>query len=322
MTKSESSRIDLETSSLRFFICLFDCRCHRTTCEQLGLTGSKGSRILNELREHFGDVLFVRFGASMHPTAKAISLYPKIRELVSSFDSLTEEHIFDPVTLKRTFKIAMTDNAVACFLADILDEFYSKAPQASIEVVPVTKSVASDIKSGACDLLIYPWRKEFADLHGRPLFGKKYVVLVNKKHPLVDIHKKKGKIGLPDLLIYRQIKTTIPIASHYGNTTDMYSLGQEITQRSDSPILTPYFLSVPLFLTNTKLYAVIPEPVADLFLSSSSHLRKLPMPANAHEGKSAMLFWGDKGVSDPALQWLRSLLLSTGAKNGVPRFKK
>lgn len=157
---------------LRFFLKLYESQSHSKSCAELGLSPPKGSRVLKQLRLHFKDDLFIRFGSKMVPTPKAVALFPKIQVILNSFDDLIETKPFDPATLKRNFRIAMLDNAVVCFLSRILPEFYKKAPYSSIEIIPVTQGVVYELRSGKCDLLIYPWRREFSCLHCSPLFEK------------------------------------------------------------------------------------------------------------------------------------------------------
>lgn len=305
-----NDRKELSILALRFFIHLFALQNHKLAAEQLHLSASKGSRLLNELREHFEDELFVRFGSRMFPTKRAEQLQPEIESLLAKFDGLTTPTTFAPSSLERTFRIEATDNAVASFIAHIMPAFYQSCPKGSLEVLPVRKSLAHDLKTGFCDLAIYPWRNDFATLKHQILFEKRFVVLVEKGHPLQERLAKHGHLILSDLLDFRQVKISVELPSAHGNTVDIKAIGVQNRERSAAAVTTPYFLSVPLFLQSAPLYAIVTEQLAQFFMTTHPQLIALPMPeSKAERAQPTMLLWSETQQNDPGVQWLRSLFL-------------
>lgn len=200
-----SQNEEIDVAALRFFVCLYDLRNHQEATKLLEISASKGSRLLNSLRKHFDDELFVRFGTRMAPTQRATEVLPEIVEILERIDTLAKPEVFNPKTLRRNIRIATFDAAIANFIADIIPTFTKLAPEARLDICQVRESVAQDLKQGIIDLAISPWVPAYSNLKMQPLFHNHMVVLVAKKHPLVDVYKKRGELVVTDLLHYKQV---------------------------------------------------------------------------------------------------------------------
>ena len=85
---------------------------------RLRLTQSAVSRSLAKLRELFDDELFVRTGAGMRPTRRALELAAPLRRTLGELGALLEpRERFDPATAQRTFQIASLDYTQLTLLA-------------------------------------------------------------------------------------------------------------------------------------------------------------------------------------------------------------
>ena len=75
--------------------------------ERLGRSPSAVSHALSNLRQVFGDELFVRAGQRLVPTTKALEVAPTIHVIVSGIESLLRPNKpFEPGTQERTLAIA------------------------------------------------------------------------------------------------------------------------------------------------------------------------------------------------------------------------
>src|SRR3546814_2605328 len=68
------------------------------------------SRYLKQLRDHFGNQLFVRTRTGLEPTSIAISSAPAVSQALALYRTrLSGEPSFDPLTSARDFHIAASD---------------------------------------------------------------------------------------------------------------------------------------------------------------------------------------------------------------------
>ena len=303
---------DLDLLALRFFLHLVEHHNHKLTCSELGLSSSKGSRLLNTLRAHFKDELFVRFGANMFPTRKAESLVPQVRSILEQVNALKEEKAFDPRHMNTHVRIAAYDAGVASFIASIAPKLEALAPHVQLDVVQIHQSLVEDLKKGRCDLAISPWINRFSELHTQVLFERRFVLLLAKSHPLVSLFYARGGILMTDLHKYRQVTVTLEVQYTWGNDVDLNAMRSHQSARSERAITTPYFLSVPLFVRNTHHYAFVTEQMGKMFIEQFPDLTLLPIPeGRSEERQPTMLVWSDLTHEDPAMQWVRSLFLTS-----------
>src|SRR5215813_8413311 len=108
------NEIDLRRFDLNLLV-VFDVlmteRSVTRAAERLGRTQSAVSHSLSRLREQFGDPLLIKGGARMQPTALALALIEQARPMLGGIQRvLSPQHIFDPTTSTRVFRLAAPDS--------------------------------------------------------------------------------------------------------------------------------------------------------------------------------------------------------------------
>src|SRR6476661_2544380 len=111
MNEIDLRRFDLNL--LVVFDVLMSERSVTCAAEQLGRTQSAVSHSLSRLRAQFGDPLLVKSGQRMQPTAFALELIEQARPMLSGIQRvLSPQHLFDPKTSQRVFRLAAPDFAL------------------------------------------------------------------------------------------------------------------------------------------------------------------------------------------------------------------
>ena len=82
--------------------------------QSLDMPAATASRTLARLRDLFGDTLFTRCAGGLTPTARVLELAAKAQAVLSDMEKLLEPAVFDPASLKRSFRIACVDHG-GCF---------------------------------------------------------------------------------------------------------------------------------------------------------------------------------------------------------------
>jgi DNA-binding transcriptional LysR family regulator len=153
------SEIDLRRFDLNLLV-VFDIlmveRSVTRAAERLGRTQSAVSHSLSRLREQFGDPLLIKGGVRMQPTAFALDLIDQARPMLGGIQRvLTPQHIFDPATSRRVFRLAAPDFMRTLF-ADLLRRLRSEAPLAAIEWTAPREPTLLDVAEGLIDIAIVP----------------------------------------------------------------------------------------------------------------------------------------------------------------------
>ena len=184
--------MDIEPSFelLRDFDALFRERHLTRAAARAGRSQPAMSRSLRQLREVFGDALFVRTSRGMIPTPRAEVLAPRVEALLTSARALVEKSSFDPRTLVRSFVIGasdLVDMQVFARLAAILAEEAPKVDLVSIAAVSATPDALAD---GRVDLWTGPEQSVPAGMKCQHLFDDAFLCAVRQDHPVLGKPKK------------------------------------------------------------------------------------------------------------------------------------
>ncbi len=115
------SKVDLNL--LVVFQCLMNERSVTRTAAMLNVTQGAVSSSLKRLRAQLRDDLFVRSGAGMVPTRRALELAPRITEALGTVSAiLSGQSQFAAETTHRIFKIALSDDIEACLSPMLINE--------------------------------------------------------------------------------------------------------------------------------------------------------------------------------------------------------
>jgi LysR family transcriptional regulator, mexEF-oprN operon transcriptional activator len=153
------NEIDLRRFDLNLLV-VFDVlmteRSVTRAAERLGRTQSAVSHSLSRLREQFGDPLLIKGGARMQPTALALELIEQARPMLGGIARvLSPQHIFDPTTSSRIFRLAAPDFMLTLF-ADLLTRLRAEAPSVSVEWTAPREPTLLDVAEGLIDVAIVP----------------------------------------------------------------------------------------------------------------------------------------------------------------------
>lgn len=299
--------IDIET--LRFFLCIFDNESLSEAAMQCDLSKPAASRALARLREEFEDELFVRCAGGMTPTPRAKRLYSEIQRLVSQYGRLFQEETFCPSKLRKVFRVACVDNAVATFLAPAIPRILSQAKMVGIQFVPMVRNIAVALRSGEIDFAVYPAGEvQDQDIRSLPLAHDAYVVVLHKNHALLH-EKLLNTITMQDLREYPQLQITtvhkdLHDRDYIGVITDVPH------ETAQTQVWTPYFLSSIFLMENTNLWAVIP---GQMFYKMHRFMPDFVVVGREPKLQKLEphLYWHQHTHSDLAYQWVRSMFVGT-----------
>lgn len=292
----------LDLNLLKTLDALLDERSVTRAASRLSLTQPAVSGMLNRLRESFADPLFVRASRGIVPTTRALELAAPIKRLLSEVEQMLQPACFDPATADLQVAIAATDYALHTIVMPFLAVIRKLAPGIRIAVHPVDDSrVEAYLESGRLDLAILTPDTTPAGLLSLELYEERYLCAVRNGHPVLS--------QLP-LTLERFCQLDHAMVSYAGGafrgvTDDALAvLGRE----RRVCVSMPSFLAMLDLLTASDLIAVIPSRLAP----GRDNVTLIEPPLEI-EGFDKLLVWHPRTDNDPALRWVRALLVKTTA---------
>lgn len=282
---------------------LFDIL-HRTqnltrSAEKLGLSQPTVSIWLARLREQMKDPLFVRTASGMKPTPRADELIGPIREVLALIRRVAgPEAEFDPVTTERHFRVAMTDASHITMLPKLLAHLRIKAPQARLEVVPISAATGQALESGEVDIALGSVSGLEADFYEQALYEQDFICLVCPLHPrigsslLLDDYRREGHIGILSLVSYTMVQQALK--------------AQQVERRIVLEL--PGMLGLTTLVASSDLIATVPRGIGEA-LARTGAVQAYPCPV-AVPSFMVKQYWHARHHKDQANRWLRSVCAS------------
>ncbi|MBS0511934.1 MAG: LysR family transcriptional regulator [Proteobacteria bacterium] len=288
----------LDTRLLQIFDEIYKTRSVSRAAEQLGLGQPVVSIALGKLRQHFGDPLFVRTSSGMDPTPLGEELVRPIRNAIDALQAaLGYRTAFDPRTVQRMFRIAMTDISQIVLLPGLWTRLHQLAPGVTVDVANLSLETAHMLESGEVDLALGFMPQLDAGFYQHTLFAQRYVCLASVDHPRIQ-----GELTLER---FQAEEHAMVISSGTGHGYLERELARQGVTRK-VVLRVPNFLGVAFVVEHTDLVVTIPARLGDM-LSRHGRFRIYPTPF-AQPGYSVKQFWHERFHHDPGNRWLRGLI--------------
>ena len=131
--------------------------------ERIGLAQPSMSSALRRLRALFADEWFLRAGAGMQPTERALALAGPIGEALRQIrGALAPDRGFDPATARRRITIAATDYGDLVLVPELTRLLRMEAPGIDLAVRPLTDPTVAlaKLERGELDAVIGGHRRQ------------------------------------------------------------------------------------------------------------------------------------------------------------------
>ncbi len=294
--------MDIANADLNLLVVMGAMAEHRSVtraAEALGLSQPALSAALSRLRTLFDDPLFVRSGAQMKPTPRALELAAPVQRVLDTVRlDILQRQSFDAATTRRVFTLLMPDIGEVHFLPALMKRLARDAPQAGLRTASLPRNVAAQaLESGDADLAV----GFFPDLHKagffqQKLFDNAHVCLLRRSHPLAG-----RRLTLKAFLTASHVVVKPEGRAHVFEQF----LQQRGLKRHVVLELSHYMSLLPVLEAN-DLIATVPRHLAAVCsryagLSIADTPLKAPVIA-VHQ------IWHERFHKDPANTWLRQLV--------------
>ncbi|WCE31885.1 LysR family transcriptional regulator [Vibrio sp. SCSIO 43137] len=299
---------DFDINLLRVMAVLLEERSVTAAAERLYLSQSAVSKQLAKLREVFDDPLFERMARGLNPTPKALSLAPRIYEVLNQVDQLAIPSTFEPENSKRLFNFDLVETAYPVTYPYFMPQLLKLAPCISITSRTWGEDSLGRLLRREIDfgIGIFEWDKRSGthvttipdDLHYVELMRDNSVCLMRKGHPALQ-----EEWNLDTFLKYRHLFVTVGGVSGWLLKEILASENRWM----DNAVKMSDVQSAVKLCEASDLLMCYPRSSIKA-LNMDANLVVMPIPLQLDSG-GYFLLWHRHYDNDPSHKWLRELIV-------------
>ncbi|MDM0019843.1 LysR family transcriptional regulator [Variovorax saccharolyticus] len=287
------SKLDLEWLSV--FDEVYKTGSVSKAADRLGLAQAAASTMLNKLRAHFDDRLFVRTAQGMQPTPYAQRLVHHVREVLAQLDQARGSRAgFAPAEARRSFRICMTDISEVVLLPGLLDHLRRQAPGVHLETEIISTDSGRRLEDGEVDLAVGFMPQLDAGFYQQTLFMQNFVCLAAQNHPRIGVRLTRRRFEAEAHAVISSSGTGHAIVD---KTIARLGLERNVVVRLSS------FLSVARIVAHTELIVIVPRILGEV-LATQEPVRLLEPPF-ALPSYAVKQHWHERFHADAGNMWLR-----------------
>lgn len=274
--------------------------------EAVGLSQPATSAALARLRLLFGDPLFVRGGAEMKPTPRALELAGPVHRVVETISTeILQQATFDPARADRTFTILTPDIGEIAFFPRVLRRLRLEAPQVRLHAISMPRKAAAEaLESGAAELAVgfYPDLQK-AGFFQQRLFKTSYACIACASNKEV-----RERMTMRQFLAARHV-----VVRPEGREHTFDRLLEEKGHYRRVMLELSHFMSLLAILPGSDLLATVPDDIATA-VGRHIRIRRIALPLKPPV-IDLQQFWHRRLQHDPANKWLRTLFYEVNRRD-------
>ena len=264
---------------------------------RLSLTQPAVSNALRRARVLFQDELLVRGASGMHPTDRALAIWPQLDAALDRLAELTRSQPFTAATTTASFRIAVTASLEAGLVPPLLERFSAEAPMATLLLQPHTNDRSiSDLQQGRLDCALGMFPNPPDTLRTRGVLRDEQVCVLRRGHP-----------AAPDLSLDAFEALRHVVVSPSGRSVGMLDTWLEtVGRRRNVALVVNRYEDAVRVIERTDLITVIPRLFAEAHGQGGTVATALPFHAGPVLYK---LLWHDRTDKVTSQAWLRGLVV-------------
>lgn len=296
IVKSQLRRVDLNL--LTIFDAVMKEQNITRAAHLLGMSQPAVSNAVARLKVMFNDELFIRYGRSIQPTARALQLFDAIHQALQLVQNELPSADFEPLSSERLFNLCVCSPLDIYLASLIFNKVNEIAPNIQLVFkVSLNKNTEYPLRSQEFDFIIgYDGfhRPEFSSI---PLFRDEMVLVASRAHPRIL-----GRLNEVD--IYREEHAVVALDNYASFSLMWYSSADKqarIAYQGNA------LVSVLNVVSRTNMVAIAPRWLAMEFAEKLGlQLHPLPMKVN---NRTCYLSWHEAAERDKGHQWMKKLLI-------------
>lgn len=285
--------LNLDGNLLRLLLHLTEGESISKAAENLGVTQSAVSHMLNRLRAIVGDPVVVKSGRGVVATAHAKQLAVKARFLLDEMREFSFAGEFNPADQSSQIIIAANDLERDLLLPALLPRLKNEAPGLTLRVIPADIPTLDMFRTNQCTLAISPRPPDGIDIVQKRLFEDRYIVFF-------DGDRRQAPADLAEYSKAEHVTVSYTATQHLG--IDQYLEGIGIERRF--AVEVSGFAGIPAFIHGSDRLTTLPSLLRHDLLKGLQHC-ELPLQSPP---LTIYMIWHARYQHDPAHIWLRQHL--------------
>ena len=302
---------ELDCKLLSIFYYIYKFKSVSSAADYLAMSQPAVSNILNKIRAHYNDPLFLRIGNEMIPTELSKQLFPLVSEALNKVEIINNFTInFDEQASHQQFTIAMTDVSHLVLLPKISQYLKKHAPHIKLNVRAITSETSYQMANGEIDLAVGFLPQLENGFYQQQLFEQYYVVLASKDHPRLT----PNHLTVEQYLAESHIDIDAGIGHyHIENELLNLELKRNILMR------IPSYLGVGLVVQETDAIATVPYYLSEVLLARGN-LQIFDAPI-AFPSYGVKQYWHMSCHHKTSHQWLRHMCYEIFSQVNEPHLR-
>ena len=284
------SFLNLDGNLLRLLLHLTEHESITQAAENLGVTQSAVSHMLNRLRAIVGDPVVVKSGRGVVATAHAKDLAEKARVLLDELREFSYAGEFHPEEQTGQITIAADDMQRDLLLPPLLKRLKHEAPDLTMHVIPSGIPTLDMFRTNQCILAISPRPPDGIEIFQKRLFEDRYVVFY-------DGQQRTAPGNIEEYSAAEHVTVSYTSTQHL--EVDRYLEEQGIERRFAVEVSS--FAGIPAFIHGSDRLTTLPSMLHYDLLKELDHC-ELPTPCPP---LPIYMIWHARYQNDPAHIWLR-----------------
>ena len=274
---------------------------------RLRLSASAMSRTLARLRAATGDPLLVRAGRGLVPTPHAAALRQRVGDLTQEVRTVLRpaQTGLDLATLDRTFSVRTNEAFVEAFGPRLVTAASAQAPGVRLRFAPKPDKDVRMLREGLVDLEIGVLGETGPEIRIQALFKDRFVGVVRDGHPLLA----QGPVTPERYAAYGHV-----VASRRGRTSGPIDEALAALGLARKVVaVVPGFPAAVAIAGASDLVGLVTLSFFEAEMSrrrgAVKAIRSFPLPVRT-DPITVSQMWHPRLDADPALRWLRGLILA------------
>lgn len=188
-TMEKTDYLSLSGKQLNILVTIHRAGSLSLAAKLLGMNQSTLSYWLDQLRDRFGDALFVRVGQGMQPTERMARMIGPANEILSHLNAIMETDGYDPTHDNGVLRLACSALERDLIVQPLIRQAVTEAPNVTFDVSEPGSGfqIADRLREGSLDFAFYPGVFERGDdLLQRVLYPVEDVVFFDPSFPLAE----------------------------------------------------------------------------------------------------------------------------------------
>lgn len=271
---------------------------------KLHLTQPAVSHALSRLRSKFDDVLFIRHGRKMVPSALCQKIMPQIVDSLMVLEStLSDNQAFDVTAHTREIKLGFRDILESIFFPTLVTDLITNTPNITINSRQVSRvEMEKALEQQELDIVIDVLSPTGKDINSTLVCNEHFSLICREKHPILN-----------DLTLENYANASHALVALKDSRIDLVdmALAKHGATRKFALQCEHYFAATSV-ISHCDMLLTMPNAYANL-LKDKMPVCVVPLPFEVPV-LPVHMYWHKQAEHDPINGWMREKLLGIADK--------